>query len=81
MQYSHRAKNGVSTPLRVAYLLLTAGRPLTGREIADEIGIKSASNIIHMVDDMELAGFVTEVNKIPSKGKNKFKYIYSARLE
>lgn len=80
MNYSHRAKNGVATPLRVAYLLLTAGRPLSGREIADEIGVKSASNIIHIIDDLELAGFVTEVTTKPCKGRYGYKNYYSARL-
>lgn len=72
---------GVASPLRVAYLLLTSGRPMSGRELADAIGIKSASNIIHMVDDMELAGFATEVIKVPSKGRTGYKYLYRAKLK
>lgn len=81
MEYTHRSKTGVASPLRVAYLLLTSGRFMSGRELADAIGVKSASNIIHMVDDMELAGFVTEVKKVPFKGRAGYKYLYRAKLK
>lgn len=72
--------NGISTPLRVAYLLLTAGRPLSSREIADDLGFVGTGCITPIIDAMEVAGFVTEVVQKPCKGRQGYKNYFSARL-
>lgn len=72
--------NGISTPLKIAYLLLTAGRPLSGQEIVNELGIKGTGNVVPIIDAMEVAGFVTEVEHRPCGGRYGYKNYYSARL-
>lgn len=80
MPNTKRSLTGVSSPLRIAYLLLTSGRPMSGREIAEELGVKNISYINSIVNDMELAGFVTEITTKPSQNSHGFKYMYSAKL-
>lgn len=54
-------KNDAS--LRIAYVLLTARRPLSTTEICEAAGAERKT-VYTIVDRLELAGFCTEVKKI-----------------
>lgn len=69
-----------SKSLRVAYLLLTSGRPLSSKELAEMVDIKSTSNLLRIIDNIEMAGFVTEITHKPYRGRMGYINYYSARL-
>lgn len=64
--------------LRIAYVLLTADKPLTVKEIQRKTGC-DRKTVPSVIDAMEISGFVTEVNK--KRIGNKNYNCYSAKLQ
>lgn len=65
--------------LKIAYALLTAGRPLTTKEIVNRVGCERKT-VPHCIDDIERAGFVTEVSKVRNSSGHGFSNLYSCRM-